>query len=65
MPSLEDSLNYLRQLDQFRVVIESIRHQRDGAIEELGKAKDPYEVMKWSGVVRSLDDTLNDFAPPA
>jgi len=60
-PTLEDSFARLRNLDEFRVVCEWIRQQREGALMELGEASDPNLVMKWSGVVKALDDQLKDF----
>ena len=55
-PSLEDSLEKLRNLDEFAVVCEEVIQERETAISKLWDAPDAHETAKLAGVVTAYDN---------
>jgi hypothetical protein len=45
-PTLEDSLNYLRTLDQFKVILSEMVRSRELAIQELAEADTDFKQRK-------------------
>lgn len=59
-PTLEQSLERLRNLEEFAVLCDAIRRMREEAIADIGTAPDAFEVGKAAGGVRAFDDLFRD-----
>ena len=58
-PTLEAALTELRSRDEFKVVLQFIRDERERLFADLGPCETPHEVMKIAGGVARLDELLN------
>jgi hypothetical protein len=57
-PTIEESLEYLRQLEQFRVLVEYVEAGREELIGAF-KVAEPDKLLKLSGEVYAHDTLLN------
>jgi len=58
MPDLEQAVEKLKGLDEYRVVLEFIRQGREGFISELRQAETPHDSMKLAGSIAALQELL-------
>jgi len=57
-PDLAQSVEKLRGLDEYRVVLDFIRTERDRFFADLRQAENPHDVMKITGSVSTLQELL-------
>lgn len=57
-PTLEKSLNHLRTLDSFQVVLRELDQDREDAIQAAGMAEDTFAAAKGSGRIETVDMIL-------
>jgi len=57
-PQLDVAIDALRDRDEYKVIVQFIRDERDRLFSDLGPSTDPYEVMKVAGGIARLDELL-------
>jgi hypothetical protein len=57
-PDLAQSVEKLRGLDEYRVVLEFIRTERERFVGDLRQAESPNDVMKIAGSLATLQELL-------
>lgn len=57
-PALQVALVELSARDEFKVVLQFIREEREQFIRDLRQAEGPNDVMKLSGSISTLDELL-------
>jgi len=57
-PDLAQSVEKLRGLDEYRVVLEFIRLERERFVGDLRQAESPNDVMKIAGSLATLQELL-------
>ena len=58
-PELDAAIDTLRDRDEYKVIVQFIRDERDRMFADLGPVTDPYEVMKIAGGISRLDELLS------
>lgn len=59
MPDLARSVEKLQGLDEYHVVIEFIRQERERFVGDLRQAESPHDVMKIAGSLATLQELLD------
>jgi histidinol-phosphate/aromatic aminotransferase/cobyric acid decarboxylase-like protein len=57
-PTLDAAIATLSDRDEYRVILDFIRDERERTFADLGAASDPHEVMKLAGGTARLDELL-------
>lgn len=57
-PTLDAAIATLRDRDEYRVILDFIRDERERCLADLGPVTDPHEVMKLAGGVARIDELL-------
>jgi hypothetical protein len=57
-PTIQQAVSALRERDEFKVIVQFVRDERDRLFGDLGPAETPNEVMKIAGGVARLDELL-------
>lgn len=63
-PELQAAIAELHTRDEFGVVLQFIREEREQFIRDLRQAEGPNDVMKLSGSISTLDELLLALSPP-
>lgn len=63
-PTLQQAIAVLHGRDEWRVVTDFIRDERERCFGDLGPCENPNEVMKIAGGIARLDELLQVLAPP-
>jgi histidinol-phosphate/aromatic aminotransferase/cobyric acid decarboxylase-like protein len=58
-PQLDAAIDTLRDRDEYKVIVQFIRDERDRMFADLGPVTDPYEVMKIAGGIARFDELLS------
>jgi len=58
MDPLEEAIEFLRHIDQFKVVIEEIRSLERNAVRDVGNSDDPYKTQRHAGEVSAYEQIL-------
>jgi hypothetical protein len=62
--TLDAALADLHTRDEFKVVLQFIKEERELLIKDLGVCENPNEVMKFSGGIARLDELVTALSPP-
>jgi hypothetical protein len=57
-PTIQQAVEALRDRDEYRVIVQFVRDERERIFGDLGPAETPNEVMKIAGGVARLDELL-------
>jgi hypothetical protein len=57
-PTIQQAVEALRDRDEYRVIVQFVRDERERLFGDLGPAETPNEVMKIAGGVARLDELL-------
>ncbi len=63
-PDLSIAVASLADRDEFKVIVEFIKDEREALFLDLGPAENPFEVMKIAGGIGRLTELLQTLAPP-
>jgi hypothetical protein len=57
-PTLEQSVQALSERDEYKVIVQYIKDERDRFFSDLRQAETPHDVMKIAGSIASMDELL-------
>jgi hypothetical protein len=64
IPTLQAAIAELQHRDEFRVILQFIKDERERFFGDLRQAESPNDVMKLAGSVATLDELLLSLSPP-
>lgn len=62
-PSLQTAINELKFRDEWKVIVQFIRDERERIFGDMGPAESPNEIMKLAGGIARLDELLQVLDP--
>lgn len=57
-PNIQEACDALRDREEYRVIVDALRDERDRFFSDLRLCSDPNEVMKVAGSIATLDEII-------
>lgn len=61
--TLDDAHNAFKHRDEYKFLLETLRVERENALNSFGRALDPFSVGKWAGHIDGLSFALDLLTP--